>query len=98
MFKFIFGQFHTHVIFMYNSWSKRYDEFLYRSILYLSRLYAKHTYDTATGIFSTTVKIDWVTRRVERSNIKAWFAIILTILHVVYSRVSFSKYNTTYTK
>jgi len=34
--------------------------------IYLSRLYAlasMHTYDAATGIFSTTLKIDWVTRK-----------------------------------
>jgi len=34
----------------------------------LSRLYAlasMHIYDAATGIFSTTLKIDWVTRKVE---------------------------------
>jgi len=53
------------------------------SLLYLSRLYtlaSTHTYDAATGIFSITLKIDWVTQKVERSK-----------QYVVYGSVTFSK-------
>jgi len=44
-----------------------------------SRLYMlanMHTYDAATGIFNNyyTLKMDWVTRNVERSNIRTWLA------------------------
>jgi len=66
------------------------------SLLYLSLLYAlasMHTYDAATGIFSTTLKIDWVSRKVERSNIRSWFGIMLTMSRVMYGRDTFSKYN-----
>jgi len=41
---------------------------IYTDLPYLSRLYAlasMHSYDAATGIFSATLKIDRVTRKVE---------------------------------
>jgi len=53
--------------------TKRYGGFSIQTSLlyiYLSRLYAQasmHSYDAATGIFSTTLKIDWVTRKVRHN-------------------------------
>jgi len=36
-------------------------------IIPVSLIRTCHTYDAATGIFSITLKIDWVTQKVERS-------------------------------
>jgi len=57
-------------------------------VLLIRASHHAHTYDAATGIFSTTLKIDWVTQNV----IRTWFGMImLTISYVVYGRVAFLK-------